>query len=404
MELTVHLPKPHNKQADFMHSAAKRKCIVAGRRGGKTTGAATLAVVAMLKGKRVLEAAPTLEQTEAFWEACKAYCSELIAAGVLYKNDSRRILQMPNGARIRTKTAWDADTLRGDYADLLILDEYATMKPSAWEQVGAPMLLDNNGDAVFIGTPKRRNHFHSLYTRAIADDSGRWGAWHFTSLDNPHLSREALDEITADLTRDAYRQEILAEFLENAGAVFRNIAACCVLEPSMPAEHENHEIVCGIDWGKQSDYTVVSVGCRDCQQEVELDRFQGISYHLARQRLAALIERWDAYDVLAESNAMGEPVIDEMQYTGLPVRGFQTTAASKPPLIENLALCLEREEVHFIDNAIGTAELEAYEMKVSANTGRPTYSAPEGVHDDIVMARALMCNALQLRGNWMELI
>ncbi|NIV32808.1 MAG: terminase, partial [Anaerolineae bacterium] len=63
--------------------------------------------------------------------------------------------QMPGDkGRIRTKTAWDADSLRGDYADLLILDEYATMDPSAWELVGAPMLLDNDGDAVFIGTPK----------------------------------------------------------------------------------------------------------------------------------------------------------------------------------------------------------------------------------------------------------
>jgi hypothetical protein len=394
VEVTIHLPKPHSKQQAFRQSTAKRKCVVAGRRGGKTTGAAILAVEAMLKGRRVLEAAPTMEQTEAFWECCKGYVAELITSGVLYKNESRHILQMPDGARIRTKTAWDADSLRGDYADLLILDEYATMDASAWELVGAPMLLDNDGDAVFIGTPKRRNHFHSLYIRAIADDSGRWGAWHFTSLDNPHLDRDALDEITTDLSEDAYKQEILAEFLENSGAVFRNIAACCTLEPAEPEQHQGHEIVCGVDWGKTNDYTVVSVGCRDCQQEVQLDRFHGVSYHLARQRLAALVGRWDAYDVLAESNAMGQPVIDEMQYAGLPVRGFATTASSKPPLIENLALCLEREEVHFIDDAVGTAELEAYEMKVSATTARPTYSAPTGVHDDVVMARALMCRAL----------
>ncbi|NIV32807.1 MAG: hypothetical protein GWN58_26185, partial [Anaerolineae bacterium] len=60
------MPKPHSKQQAIRQSKAKRRVIVAGRRGGKTTGAAILAVEGMLRGKRVLEAAPTMEQTEAF--------------------------------------------------------------------------------------------------------------------------------------------------------------------------------------------------------------------------------------------------------------------------------------------------------------------------------------------------
>src|SRR5512139_497349 len=125
--LTVTLPKPHAKQQAFLRSPAKRRVIVAGRRGGKTTGCATLAVESMLAGRRVLEAAPTADQTNAFWSACKSYLEEPIRAGVIYVNTTARILEMPTGGRIRTKTAWDADTLRGDYADLLILDEYSLM-------------------------------------------------------------------------------------------------------------------------------------------------------------------------------------------------------------------------------------------------------------------------------------
>ena len=345
-----------------------------------------------------------MEQTEAFWEACKFYLQKPIADGVIYKNDSRRVLLRADGARIRTKTAWDADTLRGDYADLLILDEYATMKPSAWDLVGAPMLLDNNGDAVFISTPRRRNHFHSLYAQAMGDATGRWEAFHFTSYANPHLSEVALAEIVSDLTKDAFKQEIMAQFLASAGAVFRNLDLCCVLAPSTPEEHKDHETVMGIDWGKVNDYTVASVGCRDCRQEVDIVRFHGIPYRLARQRIAELAKKWDVYDILAEQNAMGDPIIEEMQYAGLPVRGFQTTAKSKPPLIENLALTLEREEVRYIKDPVYDSELAAYEVKVSPLTGRPQYSAPEGVHDDVVIGRALMTNALQLHGAWMSLL
>jgi len=233
--ITVTLPKLHNKQQAFIGSNAKRRVIVAGRRGGKTTGVSILAVEAMLSGRRVLEAAPIADQTEAFWASCKKYTAPLIRAKVITKNETERRLEMAgNGGRIRCKTAFDADGLRGDYADLLILDEYSLMKPDTWDEVGAPMLLDNDGDAVFIFTPKRKNHAHSLYARALGDDTGRWKAWHFTSFDNPYLSKPALAEITADMTDDAYRQEIMAEFLENEGAVFRNIAACMTAEATTP--------------------------------------------------------------------------------------------------------------------------------------------------------------------------
>ena len=91
---------------------------------------------------------------------------------------------------------------------------------------------------------------------------------------------------------------------------------------------------------------------------------------------------------------MGAPIIEQLVADGLPVYAFETTAQSKPPLIESLALALERGEVQWLDDATARLELEAYERKVSATTGRSQYSAPEGLHDDTVMARALANHAL----------
>lgn len=394
-EYIVRTPTPHHKQAAFIDSPAKRKVIVAGRRGGKTTGVAIFASDKAMEGRRVLEAAPTADQTSAFWDAVTTYFEDPIARGVIYKSETKHLLELPGGGRIRCKTAHDADTLRGDYADLLILDEYEMMKPNAWDLVGAPMLLDNDGDAVFIGTPMRRNHFFGMYQQAISKESERWEAWHFTSFDNPHLSREALDEIIADMTDESYKQEIMAEFLDNEGAVFRNIAACMNAPQTTPEEHAGHHILAGVDWGKQSDFTAISIGCNTCKYEVAKDRFNKIDYHFQRERLKVLHERWNITTIQAESNSMGEPVIEELHRSGLPVVGFQTTAQSKPPLIENLALALEREEWQFINDPIWTGELEAYERQVSATTGRSQYSAPEGLHDDAVIARALMIRSAQ---------
>lgn len=393
-EYIISLPTPHAKQAEFIDSKAKRKIIVAGRRGGKTTGCAMIAAEMAMDGRRILEAAPTQDQTNAFWHEVKKYFAQPIKDRVVYKNETLKLLELPSGGVIRCKTAHDADTLRGDYADLLILDEYSLMNPSAWDEVGAPMLLDNDGDAVFIFTPQRRNHAFRIYNKARADTTGRWGAWHFTSFDNPFLSEDALKEITADMTSEAYKQEILAEFLENEGAVFRNIGSCMGAPLDVKIkDHEGHRIVLGGDWAKQADFTAFSLGCADCRVEIARDRFNKIDYHFQRERLKALFEKWGVNIGLLELNSIGEPNFEELQRSGLPVQGFTTTAQTKPPLIENLALALEKAEWQFQDDPVWTGELEAYERKVSATTGRSQYSAPEGLHDDTVIARALMLRA-----------
>src|SRR5207245_11403761 len=106
------------------------------------------------------------------------------------------------------KSRCSAATPRRDYADLFILDEWQLMDDTAWEDVGAPMLLDNNGDAVFVYTPpslrsqalsKARDPRHAakMYKEAlkkqqVAAAEGvqpRWEVFHFTSHDNPYISQ-----------------------------------------------------------------------------------------------------------------------------------------------------------------------------------------------------------------------
>lgn len=227
-EYTVHLPRPHDKQRLFIDSPAKRKVIRAGRRGGKTVGNSIYAVEKFLAGRRVLYATPTAEQIGRFWATVTRALYEPIKAGVYYKNETEHIIELPGTEqRIRAKTAWNADTLRGDYADELILDEWQLMNEDAWEVVGAPMMLDTNGNATFIYTPPSLHsrsvskandpqHAAKLYKKAAADTSGRWAVFNFTSNDNPYLSREALADITKDMTSLAYRMEILAEDVDEA--------------------------------------------------------------------------------------------------------------------------------------------------------------------------------------------
>jgi len=223
----VRLRTAHAEQARFIEDTAKRKVIRAGRRGGKTVGCAILAVREFLKNRRILYATPTEEQIGTFWYEVKRALREPIDAGVYTKNETMHFIERPyTQSRIRAKAAYNADTLRGDYADLLILDEFQLMNEDAWEVVGAPMLMDNDGDAVFIYTPPSvrsagiskahdRRYASKLYKRAAENHgNGRWAAFHFASHANPHISQAALAEIASDMTALSYRQEIEAEDVE----------------------------------------------------------------------------------------------------------------------------------------------------------------------------------------------
>ena len=134
--ITVRLRTPHAKQKAFLDSTAKRIVIRAGRRGGKTVGIAIRAVRRFLAGKRVLYAAPTQDQVETFWWEVKRALGAAIDAGILYKNEALHLVELKGTKqRIRAKTAWNADSLRGDYADDLILDEWQLTDEQAWDLV-----------------------------------------------------------------------------------------------------------------------------------------------------------------------------------------------------------------------------------------------------------------------------
>jgi hypothetical protein len=255
IEYTVKLRRPHTKQEPIRQSKTKRKIVRAGRRGGKTVIAATICVDKLLEGLRPLYATPTSDQLETWWFEVKRALAEPIDAGIYKKNETEHTIErVGTKNRIKGKTAWNADTLRGDYSDFLVLDEYQLMNEDTWEVVGAPMLLDNNGDAMFIYTPpslrsagvsKARDPRHAakMFKRAQEDKTGRWEAFHFSSHDNPYISEEALGEIIQDMSSASYRQEIMAEDdeLQTRQLVYHkfNEATCKI--PRFPLDDEAHK-------------------------------------------------------------------------------------------------------------------------------------------------------------------
>ncbi len=276
-----------------------------------------------MEQRRVLYAVPTDDQKQRFWFEVKKALQEGIDDKSLYKNETTCIVEIPGTeTRIRGKTAYDPDSLRGDYADELILDEWQLMKETAWDEVGAPMLLDNNGDAIFVYTPpsirssyrsraRDPRHASKMFKRAKADKTGRWAAFHFSSHDNPFISRVALAEIAQDMTPLAYRQEIMAEDIDdNPSALWKREWIDHVLQAPDLAR-----VLVGVDppgskHGAECGIVTGGMAIRDGEKRGYVladDSLQGTPNEWGRVVVTAY-HRHEAGLVVAEANYGGEMV------------------------------------------------------------------------------------------------
>lgn len=357
------MPDPHAQQRAFVRSAAKRVMVRAGRRGGKTVGVSIRAAERFLAGRRVLYAAPTIDQVERFWTTVTRIFAPAVDAGALRKNQTKHLIELPGTERrIRAKTAWNADTLRGDYADELILDEFQLMDEDAWGVVGAPMLADNDGDAVFVYTPpslRSRSaskahdprHAAKLYKSVLAANDPRWALFHFSSYDNPYISRAALDALAHDMTALAYRMEIMAEDVDEApGALWTRAVLDAYRAAARPPQI--YRIVVGVDPSTTSDGDedgIVTAGIAGTHAYVLADdSLQGSPLVWARAAVAAY-HRWRADEIVAESNQGGEMVAATLAAVDpdVPVR-LVHASRGKQARADPVAALYEHGRVHHV--------------------------------------------------------
>jgi len=288
-----------------------------------------------------------------------------IQRGVFVKNETLHTIERSGTEqRIRAKTAWNADTLRGDYGDLIIFDEYQLMDETAWSEVGAPMLIDNDGDAVFVYTPaslqsrsttKARDPLHAAKLwKKVAEDP-RWERFHFTSYDNPHLAKIAIDAIKFDMSPTAFKQEIMAEDIEEVpGALW---TADMIDKHRLLAypKHALSEIVIGVDPSgsdnPQADECGIVVAGRDeARHGYVLEDVSGHYTPIAwAQAVIGAYDRWNANRIIVESNFGGQLVKSNIEAVDASPT-IDTVSASRGKYVraEPIATRYSKGEVHHV--------------------------------------------------------
>jgi phage terminase large subunit-like protein len=224
-------------QQIIFNSPARFKVCAAGRRLGKTTLAAIMCITEGLKTENaygdplgsdaeVVYFGVDREQAKRnVWNILKQIAKD---AGVFVKaHENNAVLTISNGVnecRIRLLGMDNPDSARGMKLRFAVLDEYADMPEEAWAEIIRPALMDSRGSALFIGTPKGKNHFFELFSKVkLGLEGDDWEAFEFGSKANTTIHEDELEKMAEEYSRgspELYAQEIEGKFIAKGGALF----------------------------------------------------------------------------------------------------------------------------------------------------------------------------------------
>ena len=208
-----------NPQTKIFDDRTRFRVVVAGRRFGKTflSTAELLARALTAKDQNVWYVAPTYKAAkEIAWEML---ISQIPRDYIQKTNESSLTINLLNGSSIALKGAEKPDNLRGRSLDFVVMDEFADMRKEAWFEVIRPSLSDRQGGALFIGTPRGRNHFYDLYGKGVDGDDG-WSAHQYTTIEGGNVPSGEIESAKADLDERTFQQEYLAAFVNYSGIIY----------------------------------------------------------------------------------------------------------------------------------------------------------------------------------------
>ena len=295
-------------------------------------------------------------------------------------NESELTITLPNGAVVWFKSGEKPDNLYGEDVFAAVIDEASRVREDSWIAVRS-VLTATRGPVRIIGNVKGRSNWHfRLARKAEAGEPGMAYAklTAYDAAEGGVISIEEIEDAKKLLPDNVFRELYLAEPSDDEGNPFglAHIAAC------VAPLSEGRPVANGVDLAKSSDWTV-AIGLDKDGVCCGFERWQG-PWETTVDRILGLVGKTPT---LVDSTGVGDPIVERLQKLRRNVfEGYQFSSSSKQKLMEGLAAAIQSGEVRFPDGAI-RAELELFEYQYTRTGVR--YSAPEGYHDDCVMALAL---------------
>lgn len=315
-------------------------------------------------------------------------------------NKSELTITFINGSVLYFRSGEREDTLRGYTLDYLVIDEAAYIKNEVWTTVLRPTVLVRGKKVLFISTPKGKNWFYEIAMRGMSDDYPQYKTFHATSFDTPFITQEELQEAKLSLPDSIYRQEILAEFIDDGGEVFAGLTLTAVMT-SYTNKDDKERYYAGLDFGRQNDYTVLTI-LNSKGEMVDFYRERQKSWDIIISELLVLLKKWKPV-LYAEVNSIGDVLFENLKKQYPSIQPFVTNNESKQNLIEDLIMGMNEDKIKLPTKELNAdlyKELSVFTYEYSPRTRRVKYGAPNGFHDDCVISLALSYHSFKKKASY----
>jgi len=387
----------HSGQHEFFFdSQEKLKVISKGRRWGLTRGYANRAIEYLLDGISPGLWVDTVNSNiDRYVERYFYPVLNLIPQNYWKWRQQRKELEIC-GHKLDIRSADRPELIEGFGYKFIMLNEAGIIlrKSYLYHNSILPMIADYNPDVYIGGTPKGRGLFHELAVQASDPANKDQQYFKYSTYQNPLLTKRAIKKLNEQIPESIQKQELEGEFLEDSSTVFRNLRKCAVSKPKEPKEGQVYYM--GVDLAKHKDFTVIVVLDAEGNQ-VFMDRFNKLDWSFQRQKIIQVWQKYNEAYCWVDATGVGDPNVEELQKEMSQVEGYVFTNASKKQLIQSLMMSLEQENIKILSKKYAPElfnEMQIFEYEITAS-GLLRYNAPEGSHDDCVIALALANWGLQ---------
>lgn len=365
------------------------------RQVGKSCLAALLLIEYAITGKCIsVVVEPTQAQSRRLY---KQITDMMVKTGMVKSANSQLLtMEFSNGSEILFKSAEQRDALRGfTVSGLLVIDEAAFIQDPIFE-ILYPTCDANNAPILVISTPLFcSGEFYNLYTRGMNGDK-HTKSYDWSTYDtSKYLSPEKLQHYRETISPLKFKSEYLGEFISEGSYIFGDINNCIYI-----GENKNKPVYAAIDWGAGNggDWTVM-IMMDELGVVTSIYSMKDVGPVEQIDRLSQVIKDNGIKWVCVEMNSIGQVYHDMLKRKiGDRIRKFNTTNESKRSIIEQLITGFQTQRVGIPYDEELMLELQHYSAEKTPKGGI-TYNGADGVHDDYVIALALVYDAYMKKYN-----
>lgn len=349
--------RPHEGQKKFHDSNKRFRILMCGRRWGKTLALGAESAQALIKKPNQLGwvVAPTYELSKKLFREVYWFFHKYLPNQIAFSSEREQIIKLHNGSMLQGKTADNPVSLIGEGLNFLILDEGARIKEDTWNEALRPTLTDKQGWAVFISTPKGKNWFYNLWKKGQDVDETDYQSWKFSTLSNPYIKAEEVDQARDSLPNLIFKQEYEAEPLSEEDMLFPTelIASCVKDIPKLQDPSTLKKYYLGVDFARmgQDSSVFVVAELQQNRKDIEIVHIEETKHKLlvdAIGRIKALHRKFNFDRIYLDETGIGAGPSDilkeELRITIVPIT---FTQKMKEDLYSNLKKIMELGRLKF---------------------------------------------------------